>query len=103
MSHSIFNRRFAVTAVAAVVTTFVSLSAAAWWVDEYKSGIVWPEPPVVDPGPPPAQAASPPSDAIVLFGGQILDRYEAGFWLLPVARRIRHPRDGRRHWPGPRQ
>lgn len=60
------------------LTTFGLLSlatvAAAWWVDEYKSGIIWPEPPVVDPGPP----GGPPSDAIVLFGGDNLDAFKGG-------------------------
>jgi hypothetical protein len=42
--------------------------------DEYKSGKVWPEPKVIDPGPP----GGPPSDAIVLFGGQNLDEWNGG-------------------------
>jgi hypothetical protein len=41
---------------------------------EYKSGIVWPEPPVVDPGP----VGGPPSDAIVLFDGQDLSKWTNG-------------------------
>ena len=42
--------------------------------DEFLSGIVWPEPPVVTPG----QAGGPPSDAIVLFDGTNLDAWEGG-------------------------
>ena len=38
---------------------------------EWKSGIDWSEPPVVDPGPP----GGPPSDAIVLFDGTNLDAW----------------------------
>jgi hypothetical protein len=56
----------------------LSLSATAWWADEYKSGIVWPEPPVVDPGPAADKPFAPPSDAIVLFGGENLDAWEDG-------------------------
>ena len=59
-----------------VVVSLLSLTtvSAAWWVDEYKSGIIWPEPPVVDPG----QPGSPPADAIVLFGGDNLDAFNGG-------------------------
>lgn len=42
--------------------------------DEYKSGIVWEQPPVVNPGGP-DQA---PSDAIVLFDGTNLDAFDNG-------------------------
>ena len=42
--------------------------------DEYKSGIVWPEPPVVDPG----HSTQAPSDAIVLFDGTDLSQWEGG-------------------------
>lgn len=41
---------------------------------EYKSGIVWPEPPVVDPGPP----GGVPADAIVLFDGHDLSAWNNG-------------------------
>jgi hypothetical protein len=55
-------------------------SLTGWWIgtagrearDEFKSGIVWPEPPVVTPG----EAGGPPSDAIVLFDGTNLDAFE---------------------------
>lgn len=45
-----------------------------WAVEEYKSGIPWEEPVVVDPGEPGAA----PSDAIVLFGGENLDAFQSG-------------------------
>jgi hypothetical protein len=41
---------------------------------EYKSGIVWKEPVVVTPG----EAAGPPSDAIVLFDGKELSKWNGG-------------------------
>ncbi len=50
------------------------LSLAAVFVEEYKSGIVWPEPAVVDPGP----AGGPPSDATVLFNGKDLSQWQNG-------------------------
>ena len=61
-----------------VASLGIATLAVAWWVDEYKSGIVWPEPKVVDPGPAAERPASPPSDAIVLFGGENLDAWENG-------------------------
>jgi hypothetical protein len=48
------------------------LSTVCAYYPEWKSGIEWPEPPVVDPGPP----GGPPSDAIVLFGGDNLDAWD---------------------------
>lgn len=60
---------FATAALLAVTGT-----AAAWFVDEYKSGIAWPEPAVIDPGGP----DKPPSDAVVLFGGSDLSAWQGG-------------------------
>jgi hypothetical protein len=65
------------------VLSFVTLAVAgtiatAAFVDEYKSGIVWPEPPVIDPGPAPQAPAPVPSDAIVLFDGKDLSAWEGG-------------------------
>lgn len=46
---------------------------------EYKSGKVWPEPAVVDPGP----EGGPASDATVLFDGRDLSQWEGGDrWLI---------------------
>src|SRR5579872_1954331 len=44
------------------------------FVDEYKSGINWLEPKVVNPGP----VGGPPSDAIVLFDGKDLSQWNGG-------------------------
>ncbi len=41
---------------------------------EWKSGIVWPQPAIVDPGP----VGGPPADAIVLFDGKDLSAFEGG-------------------------
>src|SRR5580765_7600275 len=46
----------------------------AMQVVEYKSGINWPEPPVIDPGP----TGGVPSDAIVLFDGISLEGWDNG-------------------------
>lgn len=58
----------------------LALAAAnvAW--DEYKSGIVWQEPPKVTPGMPGENGllSPPPSDALVLFDGQNMDAWEGG-------------------------
>lgn len=56
----------------------VGLGLGGWMIpvrmDEFKSGIVWPEPPVVDPG----DGTRAPSDAIVLFDGKDLSAFENG-------------------------
>ena len=50
------------------------LSASAYAFKEWKSGIEWPEPKVVDPG----DAQTPPSDAIILFDGKDLLQWHNG-------------------------
>jgi len=56
-----------------------ALVAGGAFVDEYKSGINWPEPKVIDPGP----AGGPPSDALVLFDGTDLSKWNGGDkWLV---------------------
>lgn len=52
----------------------IGIAASAVKFDEYLSGVVWPEPPVIDPG----TATTAPSDAIVLFDGTNLDAFENG-------------------------
>ena len=69
-------RLFRWAPAAGVVVAAVAATALA----EYKSGIVWPEPPVVTPG---ATAADPPSDAVVLFDGTDLSKWVDGDkWLV---------------------
>jgi hypothetical protein len=75
----------------------VGLLAAAIWgaqVVEFQSGIVWPQPAVIDPGPAtPDAPASPPSDAVVLFDGRDLSAWEGGdAWMVAegVATAARH-------------
>ncbi len=71
------------TQSAICLTTSVVLTVGGWILvtkDEYKSGIVWPEPPVVTPGP---TASDPPSDAVVLFDGSSLDAFHNGDkWII---------------------
>jgi hypothetical protein len=43
-------------------------------MDEYRSGIVWPKPPLVDPG----DRQRAPSDAVVLFNGADLQSWTGG-------------------------
>lgn len=63
--------------------TLASAVAVAAFVDEYKSGIVWPKPTIIDVGPGPAVSAPVPSDAIVLFGGKDLSAWQGGDqWIV---------------------
>ena len=60
---------------AGLLLGFGSLAVCKEWV----SGIVWPEPAIVDPGP----AGGPPSDAVVLFGGDDLSQWDGGDkWVI---------------------
>ena len=69
--------RVSLTVLGAAV--LLASASLAWFAQEYKSGKVWPVPPVVDPGPP----GGPPSDAIVLFDGKDLSQWEGGDkWLV---------------------
>src|SRR6476661_6172159 len=70
-------RRVITVALALIaVSTAVVLAQEA---REWKSGIVWPEPKVVDPGPP----GGVPADAVVLFDGKDLSKWEGGqTWLV---------------------
>lgn len=61
------------------VAITASLASRSTVLDEYKSGIVWPEPPVIDPG----DATRPPSDAIVLFNGTDMSAFNGGDgWVI---------------------
>ena len=67
-----------VSALVVLVSCSGTLTAALFW-QEYKSGIFWQEPTVVDPGGP----DQPPSDAIVLFDGKSLDAWDGGEkWII---------------------
>jgi hypothetical protein len=70
-SSGVFSSLSLTSAALILATTFVACAA---FVEEFKSGIVWPEPRVVDPG----TAGGPPSDAIVLFDGKDLSQWEGG-------------------------
>ncbi|MGZ0172014.1 MAG: 3-keto-disaccharide hydrolase [Planctomycetales bacterium] len=76
------NRPLVRLSLASTLVLFLScsgtLTAALFW-QEYKSGIYWPEPTIVDPGGP----SQVPSDAIVLFGGKSLDAWNGGEkWII---------------------
>lgn len=62
-----------------LVVAMTSISGAYFWVREWKSGILWPEPPIVTPG----TATTAPSDAIVLFDGTDLSAWNGGDqWIV---------------------
>lgn len=63
--------RFTLTTAA---VSLVAVGTCLAFVQEYKSGIIWPEPPVVTPG----DQGAPPSDAIVLFDGKDLSAFKGG-------------------------
>ena len=64
------SRTLGITLIAFIGTALGMTFVAQEW----KSGIVWPEPEVVTPG----EGTAPPSDAIVLFDGTNLDAWKGG-------------------------
>lgn len=71
------SRRWIIGATLLVFGSLTSLTCAFY--QEYKSGKVWPEVKVVDPGKP----GEPPADAIVLFDGTDLSQWHGGEkWLI---------------------
>ena len=74
-------RRLAAGGVAAGLVAAAAAvgTVAAVQTREYKSGVVWPEPAVIDPGP----VGGPPSDAVVLFDGKDTSKWkEENGWEL---------------------
>lgn len=61
---------FAIGLVFAIVGCCASWTSGEEWV----SGKIWEEPPIVTPG----ECGSPPSDAIILFDGKDLSQWEGG-------------------------
>ena len=75
---SVCRRRIVVTIVIAGLLSTLFLSVA-WGIQEWFSGIPWPEVKVVDPGP----VGGPPGDAIVLFNGKDLSQWDGGDqWII---------------------
>ena len=71
MNHSRRSRTMLLT-LSVLGVSAMALNAA--FVEEFKSGIKWVEPPLVNPGP----VGGPPSDAKVLFGGTDMSQWEGG-------------------------
>ncbi|QDT38262.1 3-keto-disaccharide hydrolase [Stratiformator vulcanicus] len=69
-SPHVLRRLFPLVAVCCALVPL----CGAFLASEYKSGIKWEEPKVVDPGP----TDAPPADAVVLFDGTDLSQWEGG-------------------------
>ncbi len=69
------NRAMVLAAFAGAIAVAIGVTAVAALQQEYKSGIVWPEPKLVTPG---KTDNEPPSDAIVLFDGKDLSKWNNG-------------------------
>ena len=68
-----------------VILGLGSLALCKEWV----SGIVWPEPAIVDPGP----IGGPPADAVILFDGRDLSQWDGGDkWVIENG--VASPRGG---------
>lgn len=75
MSLGAQKSRVMIGTVAAIVA--VALGGLAMAITEWKSGKIWPEPTVIEPG----TGGSPPSDAIVLFDGKDMSAWnDADKW-----------------------
>jgi hypothetical protein len=75
----LLNRHRIAAAVTIGGVLLVGLLAFSLKAEEWISGIPWPEPAVVDPGP----IGGPPSDAIVLFDGKDLSKWNnADKWQI---------------------
>jgi len=71
-------------ALTVLLATSQATSAAS---KEYLSGKVWKEPKVIDPGPP----GGPPSDAVVLFDGKDMSKWNGGEkWIVKDGCAISH-------------
>jgi hypothetical protein len=69
---TLLRRKSSLALIIAAITLMAMLASGV--AQEWKSGIIWPQPPVVDPGP----VGGPPSDAVVLFDGSDLSKFNGG-------------------------
>ncbi len=63
---------FAVGAM--LLSNYIDLQKAFAYISEYIAPIIWPKPPIIQPG----TDNSPPSDAIVLFDGKDMSAWQGG-------------------------
>ena len=74
MRHGNLRRQLGILLAVLAAAAFSTAHAAEW-----KSGINWPEPKVIDAGP----VGGPPADAIVLFDGKDLSKWKDGEkWII---------------------